>query len=77
MEAKNPEDVSELMKITDALDIPAGSLPTGHGVKFDSTGQNLRCQIGGMQWQSGSLVNVYPSSMATHEVIDFPFTGWK
>ncbi|MCF7942028.1 MAG: ABC transporter substrate-binding protein [Spirochaetia bacterium] len=77
MNAEDPEDVAELSRLTDALDFPLGSLPTGHGVDFDSTGQNQRCQIGGMQWQDGSLVNVYPEAMATNDVVDFPFAGWK
>ncbi len=77
MVADDPENIDELIAITNKLDFPAGSLPTGHGVKFDSTGQNLRCQIGGMQWQDGKLVNVYPESMATHNVVDFPFKGWN
>lgn len=76
MAAEDPEDIAELIKITDSLDFPAGSLPTGHGVSFDSTGQNTRCQIGGMQWQDGKLVNVYPENMATGQVVDFPFAGW-
>ncbi len=77
MVAEDPEDIDELIAITDKLDFPAGSLPTGHGVSFDSTGQNSRCQIGGMQWQDGKLVNVYPEAMATNEVVDFPFAGWE
>jgi branched-chain amino acid transport system substrate-binding protein len=70
--AKDPTDVKEISALTDALSFPLGSLPTGHGVQFDSTGQNQLCQIGGMQWQDGSLVNVFPVDMADAAVVNFP-----
>jgi len=72
MNAKDPNDVKEISALTDKLNFPLGSLPTGHGVQFDSKGQNQLCQIGGMQWQDGKLVNVYPVDMADNAVVDFP-----
>lgn len=73
---EDPDNLDQLIAATDALDLPVGSLPTGHGVKFDSTGQNLRPQIGGMQWQDGDLVPIYPEAAADGKLMDFPFQGW-
>jgi len=74
---KDPDNLDQLIAATMALDHPLGALPTGHGVKFDSTGQNLRPQIGGMQWQNGQLLPVYPPAAAKASVVNFPFRGWK
>jgi branched-chain amino acid transport system substrate-binding protein len=73
----DPNDLDQLIAATEALDLPLGALPTGHGAKFDSTGQNLRPQIGGMQWQNGGMLAVYPPVAAEVEVLNFPFKGWK
>jgi branched-chain amino acid transport system substrate-binding protein len=74
---QDPDNLDQLIAATQALDLPLGALPTGHGAKFDATGQNLRPQIGGMQWQNGELLPVYPEAAAAAKVINFPFGGWK
>ena len=43
------------------MDKPIGSYPTGYGLKFDSTMQNIRALPLIAQWQKGSVAAVYPA----------------
>lgn len=47
-----------------AIDIPDGTTAAGYGVKFDSSNQNERASMMGMQWQNGKLITVYPTAAA-------------
>jgi branched-chain amino acid transport system substrate-binding protein len=69
-----------------ALDLPAGSLINGSGVKFTDgdwapdpkdVGQNLRSAIGVWQWQGQAARQVYPSSLAVSEPKMLPMPGWS
>ena len=51
-----------------ATDIPEGTTPTGWGVKFDETGQNVRVRLFLLQWQGGRQVTVYPQQAAVAEL---------
>ncbi len=51
-----------------ATDIPEGTTPTGWGVKFDETGQNVRVRPFLLQWQGGRQVTVYPQQAAVAEL---------
>jgi branched-chain amino acid transport system substrate-binding protein len=44
-------------------------------VKFDDTGQNMAAQAYLFQWQKGSLVPVYPASVAL-AALEFPRPNW-
>ena len=44
-----------------AMDKPYGSYPTGYGMKFDKTMQNVRALPLIAQWQDGKVVAVYPA----------------
>ncbi|MBA2393904.1 MAG: amino acid ABC transporter substrate-binding protein [Ktedonobacteraceae bacterium] len=62
-------------KITDTLHSDI-TLQTVQGpVKFDSTGQNVLATGYLFQWQGGSLISVYPSSLATKAPL-YPKPAW-
>ena len=44
------------------LDKPENTYPSGFGVKFDKSFQNLRAQFTASQWQGGKMVTVYPKA---------------
>lgn len=65
-----------LRKAAAQLDLPAGSLLTGAGVKLDETGQNTRALISVMQWQDKKLEVVWPKNIAGKEAIMIPLPAW-
>jgi len=76
----------ELRDIALRLDLPAGSLVNGSGIKFtnfdwsDDTkdaGQNLRASIGVWQWTKTGNEEVYPPELATHQPIMVPLPDWS
>ena len=76
----------ELRDIALRLDLPAGSLVNGSGIKFtnfdwsDDTkdaGQNLRASIGVWQWTKMGNEEVYPPELATHQPIMVPLPDWS
>lgn len=70
-------DPSALRKVAGSLDMPAGSLLTGAGVKLDETGQNTRALISVMQWQNQKLEVVWPDNVASKEAIMVPLPAWS
>jgi len=76
---------AELREIALSLDLPAGTLVNGSGIKFTNfdwagdpkdAGQNLRAAIGVWQWQKDGPQQVFPKELATHEPILVPLPGW-
>lgn len=63
-----------------ALDLPAGSLPNGWGVKFDgpdskSPGQNQRVFATLNQWQGGALKLVVPANLSVTRLQGLPLAS--
>jgi len=76
----------ELRGIALKLDLPAGSLVNGSGIKFTDfdwpddpkdAGQNLRASIGVWQWTKAGNEEVYPSELATKPPIMVPLPDWS
>jgi branched-chain amino acid transport system substrate-binding protein len=76
----------ELRAIALKLDLPAGSLVNGSGIKFTNfdwpddpkdAGQNLRASIGVWQWTKTGNEEVFPPELATHEAIMVPLPNWS
>jgi branched-chain amino acid transport system substrate-binding protein len=61
-----------------SLDLPAGSMINGWGVKFSETGQNAneRVQHYMLQWQNGQLVTVWPEEFTTNRAKWIPLPAW-
>lgn len=79
-------DPAEVRKVALSLDLPAGRMINGGGVKFTNfdqprdakdAGQNVRSSIGIWQWQEGGARQVYPAALATHKVILVPLPDWS
>jgi len=77
-----PEDVRAAAL---AMDLPAGSLINGSGLKFSNfdlpqdpkdAGQNIRSSIGVWEWQNLAARQVYPQDLATNEVAMVPLPQW-
>lgn len=69
-----------------SMDLPAGSLINGSGLKFSNFdlpkepkdfGQNIRSAIGVWQWQNEAARQVYPASLATNDIIEVPLPQWS
>ena len=75
--AGGTDDLAAMIKAAKELDLKAGYLPTGAGVKFDESGQNQRAIISAMQWQKGKLVTIYPEYLANAEAIMIPLPAWN
>jgi branched-chain amino acid transport system substrate-binding protein len=76
----------ELRDIALKLDLPVGSLVNGSGIKFTNfdwpddpkdAGQNLLASIGVWQWTKTGNEEVFPPSLATHEVMMVPLPNWS
>jgi branched-chain amino acid transport system substrate-binding protein len=76
----------ELRDIALKLDLPVGSLVNGSGIKFTNfdwaddpkdAGQNLLASIGVWQWTKTGNEEVFPPSLATHEVMMVPLPNWN
>jgi branched-chain amino acid transport system substrate-binding protein len=76
----------ELREIALKLDLPAGSLVNGSGIKFTNfdwsddpkdAGQNLRASIGVWQWTKAGNEEVFPPDLATHQAIMVPLPNWS
>ena len=76
----------ELREIALKLDLPAGSLVNGSGIKFTNfdwsddpkdAGQNLRASIGVWQWTKAGNEEVFPPDLATHEAVMVPLPNWS
>jgi branched-chain amino acid transport system substrate-binding protein len=79
-------DPAEIRKVALSLDLPAGHLANGSGLKFSNfdvpddpkdAGQNLRSAIGVWQWQDFGARQVYPLDLATHEITMVPLRPWS
>lgn len=77
---------AELREIALQLDLPVGALANGSGIKFTNNdwaadpkdaGQNLRASIGVWQWQKGGNNQVFPRTLATHDVSLVPMPKWS
>ncbi len=75
----------ELREIALGLDLPAGSLVNGSGIRFTRNdwpvdhkdfGQNLRASMGVWQWQKDGNNQVFPKALATHEPVMVPLPPW-
>jgi branched-chain amino acid transport system substrate-binding protein len=71
-----------LRKAAYAMDLPAGSLLTGAGVKLKpqgdpDQGQNTRSLPSLMQWQNGKLQVVWPKDVAGAEMTSVPLPKWS
>jgi branched-chain amino acid transport system substrate-binding protein len=76
----------ELREIALNLDIPAGAMANGSGIKFTNNdwapdpkdfGQNLRAAVGVWQWQKSGNNQVFPKELATHEPVTVPLPRWS
>jgi branched-chain amino acid transport system substrate-binding protein len=76
----------ELREIALKLDLPAGALVNGSGIKFTNfdwpddpkdAGQNLRASIGVWQWTKAGNEEVYPPELATQPPIMVPLPDWS
>jgi branched-chain amino acid transport system substrate-binding protein len=76
----------ELREIALKIDLPAGSLVNGSGIKFTNfdwpddrkdAGQNLRASIGVWQWTKTGNEEVYPPELATKPPIMVPLPEWS
>jgi branched-chain amino acid transport system substrate-binding protein len=76
----------ELREIALKLDLPAGSLVNGSGIKFTNfdwrddpkdAGQNLRAAIGVWQWTKAGNEEVYPPELATQAPTMVPLPDWS
>jgi branched-chain amino acid transport system substrate-binding protein len=76
----------ELREIALKLDLPAGSLVNGSGIKFTNfdwpddakdAGQNLRASIGVWQWTKTGNEEVYPPDLATQPPVMVPLPDWS
>jgi branched-chain amino acid transport system substrate-binding protein len=76
----------ELREIALGLDVPAGAMANGSGIKFTNHdwgpdpkdfGQNLRAAIGIWQWQKSGNNQVFPHNLATHEPVMVPLPNWR
>jgi branched-chain amino acid transport system substrate-binding protein len=77
---------AELREIALNLDLPAGALANGSGIKFTNNdwpqdpkdaGQNLRASIGVWQWQKDGNNQVFPPNLATHDILSVPMPSWS
>ena len=78
----DPEDVRAAAL---SMDLPAGSLINGSGLKFSNfdlpndpkdAGQNIGSAIGVWQWQNMAARQVYPKNLATNDIIMVPLPEW-
>jgi branched-chain amino acid transport system substrate-binding protein len=78
----DPEDVRAAAL---SMDLPAGSLINGSGLKFSNfdlpndpkdAGQNIRSAIGVWQWQNMAARQVYPKNLATNDISMVPLPEW-
>jgi branched-chain amino acid transport system substrate-binding protein len=76
----------ELREIALKIDLPAGSLVNGSGIKFTNfdwpddpkdAGQNLRASIGVWQWTKTGNEEVYPPELATKPPTMVPLPDWS
>ena len=77
--AQGSVDVASIAAAARAIDLPAGSLPNGAGLRFSSDpstlGQNERAIGMIWQWQApDSDVVVWPQSFATGQIADVPLS---
>lgn len=76
MRAHNTTDPARIRQVGGSLNLPAGTLLNGWGVKFDEHGQNTRAfyQIG--QWQKGVQNAVSPATIAMTQPTMIPLPPW-
>lgn len=74
IEAAGATDYDSVLKAAAAMDKPVGSYPSGAGVKFDETMQNIRAFPLIAQWQGGEVRAVFPADAATPgtKVVNLP-----
>lgn len=79
-------DPEEVRRVALSLDLPAGHLTNGSGLKFSNfdlpndpkdAGQNIRSAIGVWQWQEMGARQVYPAKLATHAITQVPLPAWS
>jgi branched-chain amino acid transport system substrate-binding protein len=68
LEKAGSMDKDAIRKAVMSVDVPAGTTPTGWGVKFGDDGQNQRASVFLMQWQNGELVTVFPPEAAVSKM---------
>jgi len=72
------DDADKFRDAVMSLDLPAGSMINGWGVKFNQEGQNAneRVQHYMLQWQNGQLVTVWPEEFTTMRAKWIPLPAW-
>ncbi len=71
-------DPNAIRKAALEIDIPDNTTTSGWGIKFDSTGQNIRAKIIAEQWQEGKLWTAWPVQAAPPgRELKFPLPTWE
>ena len=75
-------DPDEVREAALKVDIAKGGMANSNGCKFiphdqPNGGQNERAFCSVVQWQDETMYPVYPSNLATHEIINVPLPTWK
>jgi len=71
-------DPESIRKAAFEIDIRDRTTVTGFGVKFDSTGQNIRARVISEQWQDERLWTVWPAEAALPgREIKLPLATWE
>lgn len=70
------DDSDEIRKVALATKLPAGSLPMGFGLDFDSTGHNIGAFAIIQQYQDNRIHVVWPEKYATRDLI-LPMPTWE
>ena len=60
IKAANSIEPEKIQAAAARLEKPENSYPSGHGVRFDKSFQNLRAGLTVSQWQGGKIVTVFP-----------------
>jgi branched-chain amino acid transport system substrate-binding protein len=60
IKAANSIEPEKIQAAAAKLEKPENSYPSGHGVRFDKSFQNLRAGLTVSQWQGGKMVTVFP-----------------
>ena len=62
IKAAGSMDPTKVQAAAAKLDVPENTYPSGSGVRFDGSFQNLRAQFTVSQWQGGKMVTVFPKA---------------
>ena len=79
LDAAKTDELEKFRATVLKMDLPAGSLLNGWGVKFEESGQNsnARVQHYMLQWQNGQLVTVWPEEFTSNRAKWIPLGPWN